>query len=99
MRTDKLDISAILTCGGVRMPKPIEECDRDELLCRYYQVTGRTSLRVKEAAIRELERVMSATLDAHEDIWSKNDQGEIISIRERLDQLRREHDDIKRSFF
>jgi len=35
----------------------------------------------------ELERVRAATLDAENDVWSLTDEGEVISMNDRLEEL------------
>ena len=42
----------------------------------------------KEARADELDRIRSVTLDADVDVWSMEDSGQLISLIERLKQLK-----------
>jgi hypothetical protein len=39
------------------------------------------------ARMDELERVRAATLDAENDVWSITDEGEIVSLNDRVEEL------------
>ncbi len=64
--------------------KKAREGDRETV----YSVMRYACARVELAArVNEVERVLSATLDAKQDVWSTTDDGEVIPLIERLDDL------------
>ena len=64
--------------------KKAREGDRETVHSFIHYACARVELK---ARINEVERILSATLDAKQDVWSTADDGEVIPLIERLDDL------------